>query len=122
MRYFVEHGMIHDRETGKHVSQEEAAAMLSAMPAIETSEQRIAWGVVVELGRMLGRAEDRIAVRDFTIDRVREYAQYVSAEPLGMESINADMAALVEQARKYVADVVLTIVGSGAQLAKVGDS
>lgn len=41
VRYYVEHGTIHDRKTGKHVAQQEAAEMLSAVPAL--LEAAIAW-------------------------------------------------------------------------------
>lgn len=63
-RYFVDHDTIHDRITGKHVELEEAAGMLSVEPE---SMQRIAWGVVVELGAKLKNAEcdrDRLAAEN----------------------------------------------------------
>lgn len=31
-RYFIDHGMIHDRITGKHVEQEEVVRILNLLP------------------------------------------------------------------------------------------
>lgn len=65
-RFFVDHGTIHDRVTGKHVELEQAAALLSdESTSDDAAHRRIAWGVVVELGAMLKNAEhdrDRLKV------------------------------------------------------------
>lgn len=66
-RYFVDHGTIHDRVTGKHVELEEAAGMLSVEPE---AMQRVAWGVVVQLGAKLKNAE---VERDRLRDKVNAY-------------------------------------------------
>lgn len=53
-RFFVNHGMIHDGLTGKHVELDEAAELLNVEPA---DIQRIAWGIVTKLGAMLKNME-----------------------------------------------------------------
>ena len=103
MRYYAHRGAIVDRQTGEHVPAAIAAGMLSSFPAI-----------VVELGHSLSMAELRLEQRDDIIARVRDYARHVMTEKIQddrLASVDAGLVSLVEQARRYVAEVVLSIVG-----------
>jgi hypothetical protein len=76
-RYFVDHGTIHDRVTGQHVELEEAAGMLSVEPE---ATQRIAWGVVIELGAKLKNAESALLASESRRVEVEELLEAVELQ------------------------------------------
>lgn len=89
-RFFVDHGTIHDRVTGKHVEMQEAADLLSVEPE---ALQRIAWGTVIKLGAMLKNVE---AERD--------------AKTVALRRADGDISALVTRCSELIAqrDTALT--------------
>lgn len=70
-RYFVDHGVIHDRITGKHVEIEEAARLLSEGAS---ATERIAWGVVAAIGPQLRAALDTIDTIRKSLESTVEFA------------------------------------------------
>ncbi len=79
-RFFVEHGTIHDRDTGKHVD----ADVEIPGGADDAAIARIAWGGVVRLGAML---------RNIDVERDALRAQLASAQQ-HLESDRARIAGL----------------------------
>ena len=53
-QFFVDHGQIHDRVTGKHVSLDDAVEILNVPPG---ASARVAWGVVATLAARLRELE-----------------------------------------------------------------
>ena len=73
--FFVDHGTIHCRATGRHVTAEEAAGMLN-VPSGAT--ERIAWGVAAQVGAQLRVAGEEVQRMAAELRTLR--AQQLTAE------------------------------------------
>ncbi len=104
-RYFIDHGVIHDRLSGKHVEIEEAVDRLNDPATASTAGERIAWGVVTRIGPLLTAAEDELrthrsrmtalaAIRDRVLGAVMRQFWYAPEIRDVLTAIDSELSAL----------------------------